>query len=344
MDNDILRVENFKDADKSVNSSHFKNDTDNNLINAKKTSLSTLVKNEFKDNYSLANNAIIMPKPKIFTTILLAFSLALLIVALALFCNKTKDILYAVVLAIICSLTIPLSLIFFFSKLDSKSNFSLLSILKMFGFGALAYCLLDALYNYFIEITNFSGYLITFARCIIDMLAIIIMTTLFYAQNKKTGAMTLMLIACTVASGFSAFKSFSTMFNSLFIKIQIFDGQSLSVAAIVNTGNWATRSISALFKTIGYYGLYQPLIFVSLNVIIAFSLNYYFNKKTRASENRTSNLLIIITCLLINALISVSTSIIFFEIIYNACAILFTAYMFYEVLEIAIKNEKYKDN
>ena len=90
MDNDILRVENFKDADKSVNSSHFKNDTDNNLINAKKISLSTLVKNELKDNYGLTNNAITMPKPKIFTTILLAFSLALLIVALALFCNKTK--------------------------------------------------------------------------------------------------------------------------------------------------------------------------------------------------------------------------------------------------------------
>lgn len=343
MNNDVLRVENFKDEDLSVNSSHFKNDSNKNSIDAKKTTLISLIKDEYKDKGNNYNSLILAPKPKIFSTIILALSLILLIVALSVFCYQTKDILYAVVLAIICALTMPLSLTYFFNKLDTKSNFSFLSTLKMFGLGALVYCLSNALYQSVIETTNYSGYLIVFARCIIEMLSILIITALFYKQNIKTGTITLMFIACAVASGFSAFKSFSTMFNSLFIKIQIFDGQSLSVAAIVNTGSWANRSINALFKTIGYYGFYQPLIFVALNVIIAFSLNYYFNKKSRASEAKTSNLLIIITCLLINALISVNTSILFFEIIYNASAVLFTAYMFYEVLEFSIKNEKYKD-
>ncbi|MBR5439036.1 MAG: hypothetical protein IKV61_02345 [Clostridia bacterium] len=343
MEKDILRVENFKDANANINSSHFKNAVDKKIVENQNTSIATLIRDELASDDNSPTTLSLTTKPKIFSTFILAVSLIVASVLLALFCYFTKEIYFAVLLAGVCSIIIPMTLTYFFSKLDTRGELSILFILKTFALGALAYCVLEIVFTNIVELINYSGYLTSLTKCLVDMAVVTLITALLYSQNKKTGTITLMLIACTVASGFSTFKSFTTMFNSLFIKVQIFDGQSLSVGAIINTGNWATRSINSLLKTTVYYGLYQPLIFTSLNVIIGFSLNYYFNKKSRDIDNRTSNLLIIITCLLINALISVSTSIIFFEIIYNVCAILFTAYMFYEVLDYSIKNEKYKD-
>lgn len=343
MDNEILRVKNYKDDEKNLNSSSFKS-ASNNLIKNNKNSIVNFVQSEIKESaISKTETVLLTRKPKILNSIFLALSFILASVILALFCFFTKEIYFAVLLAVISSITIPLSLTLFFKSLDTRSNYPLLSSLKTFGCGALAFCVLEVIFTSVSSLTNYYGNILTLTRCLTDMVLIILITTLLYKHSEKTGTITLMYIACTVACGFSAFKSFTYIFNSLFIKVQIFDGQSLSVGAIINTGDWAKRSITALFKATAYYGLYQPLIFTALNVIIGFSLNYYFDKKTRATENKTSNLLIIITCLLINALISVSTSIIFFEIIYNVCAVLFTAYMFYEVLDYSIKNEKYKD-
>lgn len=344
MENDILRVENFKDADESVNSSHFKNNKNITSLKASKNSIMKLIYDEKVDFKSHAiENSKLAPKPKLFSSIILALSLFVANLILAVTCFVTKEISFAVACAVLFSITVPLSLTYFFYRLDTRSNFSFLNVLKTFAVGALAFGVLEIAFKKLIPSTLQFNNLVVIAKSLIDMAVVLIITILFYKQGKKTGAITLMFIACTVASGFSTFKSFLTTFDSLFIKVQIFDGQSMSVGAIINTGEWANRSMTALFKTLFYHGFYTPLMFTMLNVIIGFSLNYYFNKTARESENGTSNLFVIIICILINALISVGTSIRFFEIVYNVCAVLFTAYMIYEVLDYSIKNEKYEE-
>ena len=339
MDNDILRVENFKEEE--LNSSHFKNSVEENKSKSAKNSIASFIRDE-KNNKAKDSEAL-TEKPKLINSLFLAVAFIAFDTVLALCCFLTKEIYFAIACAVLTSVTLPFSLTYFFRALDTRSNFSTLSIFIMFICGAIAFYALEIIFTKAIDLIFRTNNLVVLSRCLLDMTLIALITMLFYKKSKKEGSIALMVIACAVASGFCTFKSITTTFESLFIKVQIFDGQSLSVGAIINTGNWATRSLTQLFKGLFYNGFYKPLIFTALSVVIGYSLSFYLNKTERGKHNRTSNLLIIITCMLINALISVSTSILFFEIIYNICAVLFAGYMFYDVLDYSIKHEKYKD-
>ncbi|MBO5852129.1 MAG: hypothetical protein J6R29_07335 [Clostridia bacterium] len=344
MENDVLRVENYNEADASINSSHFKNSTEINSANKNKPFTPLPTKPKKNKAYKMTGNETFVPRPKVLSSLFLGLTLVFLDVLLIYICHTTKEISYAVVCAALSSLTVPFTLTYFFCRLDTRGCYSLATIFKMFACGALAYCALEAFYANYLNSTNNSKSLILLLQSIIEIVLMLVLTVLFYSQSKKTGALTLMLIACTVTSGFSTLKSFLTTFDALFIKVQIFDGQNLSVGAIINTGDWANRSILSMFENFFYQCYYKPLIFTLLSVIIGYSLNYHFNKIARIKQNLTSNLLIIFACVFIYALMSVDTSIAFFEIIYNACAVLFPVCMLYDVLSFLMKNEKYKED
>ena len=73
MENDILRVENLKNADANINSSHFKNNTETNSQKKNKTSIPSLIRDERNKTYlgSEAEIKTLAPKPKILNAIIL---------------------------------------------------------------------------------------------------------------------------------------------------------------------------------------------------------------------------------------------------------------------------------
>ncbi len=343
MDNEILRLKNHDKDDKEFNVSHF--DGTKKLEETKhKTSIASLIFEEADSLKTIYNHVeIATEKPKLFSTITIGLLLFVIDVIVGLFCYFTLKISLAIALIIICCATFPLLLTHFFYKLDTRSKYPFLTMFKLLTIGACVFFITETLFTTFSKYINTNNYLLTLLQSVLEISAIIAITSLFYKKNTKTGQITLMLIACTIASGFSFSKSLASTFDSLFVKVEIIGEPNETVGAIINSSNWAKTSIDNLIKNISFFGFYQPLMFISLCCIIGFSLNLYFENATIADKTKTSSLMMIILCIVINTLININTSVFLFHVIYNSCSIIFTAYMLYEVLDFSIKNEHYKE-
>ena len=145
MDNEFLRYENnpnLKSKEVSFTSFNKKNNQESNKKHA--NSLWSFINEEeisFNKKILLEESAPV-EKPKLGEAINLFIVVLVLNVLLVNFCSLTNNIFFLFILIFLSSVTIPISIMFFFYKLNTRSKISVINVIKFLSIGAFAFIIM----------------------------------------------------------------------------------------------------------------------------------------------------------------------------------------------------------
>ncbi len=345
MDNEFLRYENnpnLKSKEVSFTSFNKKNNQESNKKHA--NSLWSFINEEeisFNKKILLEESAPV-EKPKLGEAVNLFIVVLLLNVLLVNFCSLTNNIFFLFILIFLSSVTIPISIMFFFYKLNTRSKISVINVIKFLGIGAFAFLIMGGVLDKAL-ITNLNyNYIVLSIKNCIEFLTVLIIVWLSIKSIKCQDIMTIMYIASIISGGYAMAKCMVELVEIVFIRVQITNNGVVSaVGAIINNSDSVKISIKALIDNILYIAMYKTSLFILIMVISSFAIrNLMFR-----NENNLSAItlwLLIVFSVSINAFSLLNPSIKFLKILYMIFSISITSYLFLNVIDSSIKMENYK--
>lgn len=285
-------------------------------------------------------------KPKLVEPIILLAFLLTVDFFFAVFCYLTSEITFAVSFVFTSSATMPICAVFFFYRLDTRGNLTVLSVLKYVTAGVVICYFTEFLFERFIKLPYINNYIVTLIKCSTEVITILVCTAIFANGNKKSSATTLILIAASLAAGFALIKGIVDTFDTLFLTRNIpdEDGNEIIVGVIINSKEGVARSIDMLIRKVFFSSIFQPTVFIGLMTVCGYSLFFIFNRKSIETEkNGLSAWVTVLVCVLLLSLVAFEPSVIFLRMTYSVTAGIITAYIFIKMLNDVISRENYED-
>lgn len=277
-------------------------------------------------------------KPKILDCFTLAVIFILVCVTLSVLALTFNELFLLQPLIVVLALTVPISSIYFFYRLDVRSKTPISSVIFYFLIGAFIYVIIELFYVKLIFEPFKENYSFVWTRCLVELLVVVLTAVIIAKTSKKHALSSVMMVACAVAGGFVSARALSELTISSMLSVNLF-GSGSSVGAIVNTKAMLEASIENLVFSSINIAVYEALMFISLNVII--SKMVCDNEITGVKKNLNS-LFVFLFCGVTYALSMLSTPFSFLKMIYNLTAILITGYLLYKVVNDCIKSEIYE--
>lgn len=345
MDNEFLRYKNkpnFKSEDVSY-ASFGKNDNKNLKVKTADSLLSFLKEENVTNNENvLLEESAPIEKPKLGDAVNLFINLLVINVLLVYFCSLLNNILFVFTLVFLSSITIPISMIYFFYKLNTRSKINVLTVIKLLAVGALIFFIFGNVLDRAL-ITNVNyNYIVTSIKSGLEFITVLLVCWLAVKNLKYKDIMSVMYVVSVVSGGYVMARSMVELVEIVFIRVQITDNGVVSaVGAIINNSESVKLSIEALIKNIPYLAVYKSALFMSIMVISGFALKHLMFK----NYNYLTPLnlwLVMAFSLIVNAFSLLTPSIMFLRGLYIIFSILITLYVLFRVIDYSIKTENYK--
>ena len=342
MSNDILRRENKNNLDDSVSSVSF-GDKPVKKNEIKSNSLLSFFKSERKEfTEKLAlEETVPTEKPKLYEPLMLFIELITISALLIYFSLSVNNVFFAVVLIAFTGLIIPISMVFFFYRLNTRWKIKTSLIAQLFAIGVGAYLILNVVFDKLIKYSNNYVNLVMPIKSVVEISVILLIVGFAVKGIKRYNVMSVLLISCIVSAGFSASKSMVEMFETLFIRVQISNnGITSAVGAIINSPESVKISIKTLLRSLLNISVFKSAIFISLTVINGFVLRHLLLRK-KGEKSPLGLVFLLCFTMIVTAFSSVTSSITFMQTVYVIICILATGYALYHVIEYSVKNENY---
>ena len=339
MNNDFLRLNNVTaQTDTSVNKYSVKSAQKKKTSRTDGNSALSLIIDEVYDGDSgLIYNERVQ-KPKIIDSIAFSFVYLVVIMAFMLLVEAKANLFLIYVLAIISAILVPVSLVYFFYRLDVRGRLKFSSIIYLVSVGFVVYVFIDFIFKRFVgETLSFYMYVITI-RSAIELLSIVLISIFVIKNKSKCSRMTAILIACAVSSGFAVAEALSGNLSAMFVSVEVHQLGS-SVGAILNMNSFIQRSATNLLNQIADTAFLQPLMFVMLITIL---VKIFVNDEWSIRKRSVTIVFTFLFCAVTHALTNISTPFNVLSILYNVVSIAFTLYLFGKMLNNTIKAEKYE--
>ncbi|MBQ3235410.1 MAG: hypothetical protein IJA97_04550 [Clostridia bacterium] len=343
MNNDYLRITN-PDAltDTTVNKYSAKA---NAKLKSKKQNVSSTLDLIIDEVYDFSDRSELIyqesvKKPKILDAIFFSFVYLALLIIVAILVGFIKNLVLVHLLAVASAFYIPLSFIYFFSRLDVRGNVKFSTIAYCTIIGLTIYFLIDMLFDALVSPTmHFYMDMVT-VRCVIELLSVVLLSVFIIEGKAKGSKSTAVLIACCISSGFALAQSLSNNFSSMLVKVDVYMYGS-SVGAIVNLESFIESSANRLIETMANSIVLEPLTFTMLAMIlvnITASEEWSFGKRT------VTMLFTFLFCCLTYVLTTISTPFNVLSIFYNVISLVFCIYLFIKMINSCIASEKYEES
>ena len=280
-------------------------------------------------------------KPKLGGSTTIFIELLVITILLLYFCISVNNVFFMSVLIFIASAIMPITMVYFFNKLNTRGRLRLSTVIRLLATGVITYLILDFLFDkFFLDSSNYA-YIFTSIRSIVELVVILFIVGFTLKALKQHNIMTVLYIASILSAGFALSRSLVEMFEVMFIRIQISQNGVISaVGAIINSTESAKYSIDALIENIFYIGFFKPFVFISLTVINGFALRFLFYNKN-GEQNPFGLIVLLVFSLVTIGFSSLTSSINFLQILYTVCTIIVTGFALYHVIENSIKTENY---
>ncbi len=342
MSNDILRHKNKSTVDNSVSVASF-GDKKVRTTEEKSNSLLSFFRSErigFNEKLAL-EDAVPVEKPKLYEPMSLFIELIAISALLIYFCISVNNVFMTVVLMCLSSLIIPVTMVFFFYRLNTRWKMKTSLIVQLASLGVGSSLVLDVVFDKLINYSfNYANWVLP-VRNVVDICIVLLIVGFVLKGIKQYSVMSVLLVASIISAGFSASKSMLQLFEVMFVRVQVTNnGITTAVGAIINTPESVKISITALLHNLLNISIFKPTIFISLTVINGFVLRHIFFRKSGEKYPLGTVFLFCFT-LIITAFSSIVSSIKFLQVLYTIICVVATGYALYQVVEQSIKQENY---
>lgn len=347
MNNDYLRLNNSElKSDKSVNIYSAKHSKVKNVeSNLSKSALSIIIDEVYSSGDSVEFiNENTVEKPKILDSIIFSFVFLLVIIAITFVCTVTKDLILILCLSVLLAMFVPVSLLYFFYRLDVRGKLKFSSLIYYMLLGGVFLICIDFVFKTSMN-QAFNDYLSNVSvRCLVELIGIFLIS-FFIVRGKFNRARTsAILITCAVSAGFALTKSLYGNFMSLFVDADVetnlgFFDYGMRLGAIINHEGFIGLSFDNLLSTASSLSFLQPMIFMFVAIIF---IDVLETEDWSITKRAISSIFAFIFCATAYILTSVYTSFSVLSLLYKSLSIIFVLYLFVKTINDCIKSEKYK--
>lgn len=244
MNNDYLRV-NSKTKEADIAVSEFKNEE--HIQSNKEEEKLNLIKllNFSRANGSSSNIKVEnLPKFKGLLAILLIHATVACVLAFISF--LTSDVTVLLFTAAVASIMIPLFLILFFYNLNMEKTTNVTEITTGIIIGICMFVLLNLLEVFLTKYVKFNWFK-NMLSVIVKDLALFLVANLFIKIAKKDNLFDVILLAVTLYAGYMFFNSLNVLTKSLFISVEITNGQSTTVTSAIILSEQSFKTVIMAF-------------------------------------------------------------------------------------------------
>lgn len=345
MDNEILRVSgNERTYDADINVSSFGgNAVTHKAVEEEHNIIGFLTEELNEKQINAKEERIAVDKPKLFEPVALAILQVVITAILALVCYIVGSLYIVPPLLVLTSISVPLTMMFFLYRLNTRKDVTFFTIAKLMLVGAFIHIVIS--YAFDILSTNFFGasFVITAIKCAFELICCAVVTLITVNSSKNNNYMSVLVIAGSVAAGFVVSRISIDLFNTLFIRTQVNNGSVIEyMGAIINNAELGKESVRNIVVSVFYVGFFKPLIFMFLTISNGFALKFISVKNKFTSISNVMGGFIYPLTIVLYSLSEFLSTISFLQIIYNVLALGFSLYAFIGVVEYCIKTELYK--
>ena len=331
MNNDFLRFSNENlDREEGVVSYSAQKTEEKPKRSEKNTAIKIILEEIYnKDKTISLSNEETNNKPKLLISIvfsMVGFVFCGILTAISSFSNELFTL---PILVMSYSLLIPISFTFFFYKLNIHSKVKFVTVMLCYLLGSLLYFGVELIFSLAVSDSVDIYYSIVAVKCFIELFSVFIISISLIKSYKISSVAGALLIACSVASGYSVTKSLSQNFSALLVNVSV-GSSGETVGAIINLEKLIQSSIKGLIKSFPLVSVFKPCIFICLSVITV--------KFLRADIKSTvTSIFTFLFCLVTYVLISINTPFNYLTTLYNLLSIIFTVVLFIDTVNSAIK-------
>lgn len=339
MDKDYLRLNNesrFEDND--VNEYSVK------VVVKKKKSAdeNTTLQLIFDEIYSKGNSIGVgdgtTNKPKLLDAIVFSSIMLLFSIILAVVTYFTREFFLLQLLAVCSASILPISLLYFFYRLDVKGKIKFSTLVYLVVVGIAIFVITELIFDRLVSQTHQAYHSFVAVRCLIELFVVSLVCYLINGGMRNKSATTPLLVACAVAVGFTLSKSLSQNFSLLLIDVNVAPSGE-TIGAIVNVEGFIKNSINNVISAFATVSVYRPFVFIALCIIIERILT---SRVSSAGKKTVTSVFTFLFCVVTYILSSLQTPFNVLTFLYNLISIVFTGYLFINAINSCVKAEKYE--
>lgn len=347
MNNDYLRLNNSElKTDKSVNIYSAKFTKANKTQATSSKSAISLIVDEI---YSLGDTTEfiskdIVEKPKVLGTIIFSFVFLLVIMAITFVCNLVKDLMLVFLLSVLLAFFVPISLLYFFYKLDARGKLKFSSLVYYAMLGGAFIVGVEFVFNSSVVTVIRDYFTVTALRCLVELLGVVLISVLLIRSKYNRARTTSILITCAVSAGFVIVKSLYSNFLSMLVEVDVetnlgFFEYGMRLGAILNQDGFIGLSLNRLLNSSSSSCFLLPITFIFVAIIF---IDVLETEDWSITKKAISSIFAFIFCATSYILISIQTSFNVLSVLYKALSIAFVLYLFARTINNCIKSEKYE--
>jgi hypothetical protein len=339
MDKDYLRLNSeSRLSDESVNEYSVKVAVKKKKSSEENSTLQIIFDEIYNKGNSIGVSGANTNKPKLLDSIIFSSIILLFGVILAVITYFTRELFLLQLLVISSAIIVPISLLYFFYRLDVKGKVKFSTIMYLVVAGVVIFIVTELVFEKIINQTNQSYHSFVAIRCLIELLLVSLVCYLIYGGMRTKSVTTPLLIACAVAVGFAFSKSLSQNFSLLLINVNVAPSGE-TVGAIVNVENFIKDSVKSVIESFATVSVYRPFVFIALCVIIVRILT---SQVPSVGKKTANSFFTFLFCSVTYILSSLQTPFNVLTFFYNLISIVFTGYLFINAINSCVKDEKYE--
>ncbi len=347
MNNDYLRLNNDDlKSDNTVNiysAKHSKSKTKE--VSSSKSAISLLIDEIYSagETAEFINNDAI-EKPKVLGAIVFSFVFLLVIMAISFICSVVKDLMLVLCLCILFAFFVPVSILYFFYRLDVRGKLKFSSIAYYMLLGGAFLIGVEFIFN-----TNINqlvrGYFPNVVlRCLVELGGVLLISILIVRAKFNRARSTAILITCAVSAGFAITKGLYSNFLSMFVEVDVetnlgFFDYGMRLGAILNHDGFIGLSLENLLNEAPMTSFLQPMIFMFVAIIF---IDVLETQDWSMTKRAISSIFAFIFCATTYILMSIQTSFNVLSLLYKTLSVIFVLYLFAKTVNSCIKSEKYE--
>ena len=339
MDNDYLRLDSDERlVDSQVNEYAVKTNYKKQRNNKGNTAISFILDEIYSKKNLVDISENVSKKPKLLDAIFFSLSLLLFSFLISVVTYYVRAF-FLLELTVFCySAIIPVSILYFFYRLDvnGRIKFSTLAYSALFGISA--FIIIEIIFTKLINQALHDYYSSVAVRCLVELILVVVIA--YFLRRGVRGGTNIsgLVIACAVAVGFSFSNALADNFSALLVNVSV-SNTGYAVGAIINIEEFIRTSISNVISTFATISIYKPFLFIALTVIIFRSLT---NNLLNLKKKVVTIFFTFLFCIVTYVLSSLKTPFDFLMVLYNLIAIAFTLYLFITAINGSVKLEKYE--
>ncbi|MBO5713077.1 MAG: hypothetical protein J6R88_02590, partial [Clostridia bacterium] len=285
----------------------------------------------------------LVSKPKLFEPIALTVFLLSTILILSILCFILKEFAFVPVLIIVSSIGVPLSIVYFCYRLNTRNDVSFLDNIKYLILGFALSILINLIFSGLSDSVFGSALSSLHVKSAVEIVATIVLVVICLVGNSHEGYPSALLVSSVVSAGFIIGSTATQLFNSLFISFEVQDGTIVkALGAIINSEKYLNDSINSLVYAVFKSSVVRPAVFICSVILSGFAVKYVSTKPIFSQSNNLTGILLFPVSVIIYFLSEFFSSIFYLQFLYNSISIVISIFIFYKIVNYTIKTENYK--